>query len=334
MNRHSLEWRLGSRLALVLIVVTVAGVAGLVWHTASIEASHGHHGLVHDVIREFFLDLAWGIPVLIGLIILSGGFIVRRAMAPLRAVAEAAQTIGPAVPEARLPRAGVPSEILPVVDATNAALERLQHAYQLQQRFIANAAHELRTPIATFRAALDRLPDSDGKAGLIGDVERLSRLTAQLLDLARAERADTGEVTDAADVAHGIALDLAPVAAARGVVIDVALADALVARGSREHIHAIIRNLMENAINHAPAGSAVHVVQEGHSLAIEDAGPGVPAELRERIFERFVRGSWTTTTGGGLGLAIAREAANRIGAAISVEAPATVGARFVVRFAA
>jgi hypothetical protein len=127
-DRGSLAWRIGSRLALALMGLTVLGVGGLVWHTHAIEAGHGHHGLVHNVIREFFLDLAWGIPVLIGAIIALGAWIIRRAMAPLRDVAEAAGRITMDSPLHRLRVAGLPSEVRPVVDATNEALDRLQQA--------------------------------------------------------------------------------------------------------------------------------------------------------------------------------------------------------------
>jgi signal transduction histidine kinase len=171
------------------------------------------------VIREFFVDLAWGIPVFIGAVIMFGTWIVRRTMAPLRTVAEAAAGISPKNPAVRLPTTNVPSEVIPVVVATNAALARLQEAYVQQQRFIANAAHELRTPVAVFRAGLERLPPSSERIALLADVERLARLTAQLLDLARAERAGDEGTSDAVAVTRDVAAQLAPLAAGRGVTL-------------------------------------------------------------------------------------------------------------------
>jgi signal transduction histidine kinase len=332
-NRSSLSWRIGSRLAFALVGVTILGVAGLVWHTHSIEANHGHHGLVHDVIREFFLDLAWGIPLFIAAIIAFGAWIVRRAMAPLNLVAEAAQAIGPARPDARLPTEGVPSEVRPVVEATNAALDRLQDAYDLQKRFIANAAHELRTPIATFRAAVERLPDGEGKAALLGDVTRLGRLTGQLLDLARSERPGQLSDIDAVPIIKDVAIQLAPLAASKGITIAIDLQNSHILYAATEPLHVIMRNLIDNALSHAPGGSEVRIGNRDAALTVEDWGPGVPAEMREAIFERFFRGVWSSGNGSGLGLAIAVESARQINAQLSVESNTPTGARFVLSFA-
>jgi signal transduction histidine kinase len=287
---------------------------------------------VHDVIREFFLDLAWSIPVLIGALIFFGTWIVRRTMDPLRTVAEAAARISPADLSARLPTADIPSEVRPVVEATNGALDRLEQAYLLQRRFIANAAHELRTPVATFRAAVERLPDSNGKAALLGDVERLSRLTGQLLDLARAER--TGEIRqlDVVPVAKDVALQLAPLAASKNVSIASDLPEKLIINGVAEHLHAILRNLLENAISHAPPGSEIRILADGAAIVVEDHGTGVPEDMRGAIFERFTRGTWTKAQGSGLGLSIAQEAARRMNARLSVEGNLPTGARFRLAF--
>jgi signal transduction histidine kinase len=213
-----------------------------------------------------------GIPALIIALIALGAWIVRRTMAPLVAVAEAAQRISPAVPGERLRLEQVPSKVLPVVVAANAALDRLQGAFEMQQRFIANAAHELRTPIATFRAAVERLPESPGKAALVGDVERLTRLTSQLLDLARAERVGDLQPVDVVPVARHVAVELAPMAAAKGVAIGSEPPASLIVNGIAEHLHAILRNLIENAISHAPQGTEVRILADGAKLMVEDHG--------------------------------------------------------------
>lgn len=332
-DRKSLAWCLGSRLAFALIGLTTVGLAGLIVHTMVIEVRYGHNGLVHDVIREFFVDLAWGIPVFIGAVIMFGTWIVRRTMAPLRTVAEAAAGISPKNPAVRLPTTNVPSEVIPVVVATNAALARLQEAYVQQQRFIANAAHELRTPVAVFRAGLERLPPSSERIALLADVERLARRTAQLLDLARAERAGDEGTSDAVAVTRDVAAQLAPLAAGRGVTLAIEGDAVMPVRGGAEHVTPILRNLVENAIHHAPEGSEVVIGFSANSrlISVADAGPGVPPDMREAIFERFVRGTWTTAQGSGLGLSVAREAGARIGAEIRLE-PASGGARFIVDF--
>ena len=333
-DRQSLSWRIGSRLALILVVMTAIGVAGLAGHTYQIEAALGHQSLVHDVIQEFFVDLAWGIPLLIIGLIVAGWWIVRRAMAPLRHVAEAARAIGPGQPEARLPTNNIPSEVIPLVDAANGALERLQHAYVLQQRFIANAAHELRTPVAVFRAAVERLPSGQERTHLLQDVDRMARLTGQLLDLARAECMQTSNAdADVSAVARDVVEQLAPLAASRKVGIALEFPETAIVGGSNEALNSIVRNLVENAVFHAPPGSEVRIAGvDNRTLLVEDHGPGVPQESRRMIFDRFERGSWTQSSGSGLGLSIAAEAAARIGAELSVEDNQPNGARFIVRF--
>jgi signal transduction histidine kinase len=110
------------------------------------------------------------------------------------------------------------------------------------------------------------------------------------------------------------------------------LPERMIVRGNQEQLYAILRNLIENAIAHAPPGTEVRIVRTEAGMAVEDVGPGIPAEMREAVFERFARGSWTSVPGTGLGLSIAREAARMMGANIRLEDNQPRGARFVVAF--
>jgi signal transduction histidine kinase len=334
-DRTSLSWQVGIRLTAIMVILTMIGIGWLVVHTTMIEAAHGPSNLVHAVIREFFLDLAWGLPIFIGLIILIGAWALRRALAPLRYASRAALAIGPDALDARIPTVGLPSEILPLVQSANEAFDRVEGAYRAQQRFTATAAHELRTPIAVARAAVERLPPSPEQQAAVQDMERLSRLAAQLLELARVERPLGAEVrTDIAGEIRRVAAELAASAlAARNVRIALDLPGRLVVRGDPERLYAILRNLIENAGSHEPAGGEVEVTLSGDGrLEVLDHGPGIPVDERERVFNRFERGNWTASNGSGLGLAIVSDACAVIGASVQVDDTCEGGALFRVKF--
>jgi signal transduction histidine kinase len=335
-DRTSLSWQVGIRLTAIMVILTMIGIGWLVVHTTMIEAAHGPSNLVHAVIREFFLDLAWGVPIFIGLIILIGAWALRRALAPLRDASRAALAIGPDALDARIPTSGLPSEILPLVQSANEAFDRVEEAYRAQQRFTATAAHELRTPIAIARAAVERLPASPDQQAAVADMQRLSRLAAQLLELARVERPLGAKVhTDLVEEIRRVAAELAAsVLAARDVRIALDLPGRLMVRGDPERLYAIMRNLIENAGSHEPTGGEVEVtLSNDGTLEILDHGPGIPVEERERIFGRFERGNWTSANGSGLGLAIVRDACSVIGASVEVDTAPSGGALLRVNFA-
>jgi signal transduction histidine kinase len=335
-DRQSLVWKLGSRLTLLLVLMTALGVAGLVWHTHEVEAGLGNSSLVHEVIREFFSDLAWGIPIVIAIVITGGGWTIKQALKPLRATSDAARAIEPGCLDGRLPVAGLPSEITPLVQAANGALDRMQEAYAAQQRFIATAAHELRTPIAIVRAAAERLPPGPDRSAMLADVDRLGHLAGQLLTLARVERnAAITASADAVPLLRQTALELAPAAAAQGIFLGVEAPDSMMVKGDAEKLTAIMRNLIENALNHEPeGGEVIAALSADGQLTVIDHGPGIPAEHRSRIFARFERGEWTKTGGTGLGLAIVQDAAQSIGAVASVSQADPGHTQFDVRFLA
>lgn len=334
-DRQSLAWQVGIRLAIIMLALTAIGLGWLVWHTSVIEAAHGPSNLVHAVIQEFFLDLAWGVPVFIALIILIGAWALRRALLPLRQASAAALEIGPDALHQRIPTARLPSEIRPLAEAANDAFDRVEKAYRTQQRFVANAAHELRTPIAVARAAVERLPKSAEQREVLADMVRLSHLASQLLELARLERPLPASARlDAVPYLQEIARELAASSLdARDVRVALEAPNSLFVRADSERLIAIIRNLIENAVHHEPRGGEILIrLTSDGQMTVDDRGPGIPAGDEKRIFERFERGSWTKTSGSGLGLAIVKEACAMIGATIRVENRASGGARFSVGF--
>lgn len=335
-DRSSLGWVLGLRLTLTLIVLSTLASGGLYLHTQSIAQVHGGSDLIHGVIREFFADLAWGIPLLLTCVVLVGRWTLQRGLHPLRWASQVAQGIGPNRPDLRIPEADMPAEVRPLVQATNAALDRLQLAYAAQRRFAASAAHELRTPLAVMRATAETVADLGLRDRLTTDIDQMTRLVAQLLSFARLDIATpSASRVDLCHLARDVIKQLAPQAVARSVSIGFETPVLVCwARGDAESATLILRNLIENAVLHQPSGGEVSVILSADMICrVSDHGPGIPHDWTDRIFQPFQRGAWTSASGSGLGLAIVKEAANRIGADVTLETRQAKGACFAVHFA-
>jgi signal transduction histidine kinase len=226
-----------------------------------------------------------------------------------------------------------------MLDSLEASREETEGALDRQRQFVADASHELRTPLTSILANLELLTDVlDGERGeaarsALRSSQRMRRLVGDLLLLARADakRQMPREPTDIGRVLVEAAAELGPVADGHNLAVD---ADEAVVQGTRDDLHRMALNLMENAIRHTPPGTRVRArvtADDGHVvLTVQDNGPGVPDDLRDRIFERFVRGSGDRGSSSGLGLSIVRAVAESHGGSVIFE-DATPGARFVVR---
>lgn len=225
----------------------------------------------------------------------------------------------------------------PVVDRGGDELGELASAFdrmrqQLAQlddarrAFIANASHELRTPLFSLGGFLELLQDEDldepTRAEFLGtmseQVQRLSKLATDLLDLTRLDAGGIVLVTEPlalGDLAQDLADEFAALAL-RSTHPLAAVSGGGVARGDRERVLQIGRALVDNALRHTPEGTAIRIVARGSTLAVEDDGPGIPAEHAEQVFARFTRLGGSQASGSGLGLAIARELAERMGGEI------------------
>ncbi|MDN4060144.1 sensor histidine kinase [Massilia sp. YIM B02769] len=249
---------------------------------------------------------------------------------------------------APLDDSGMPRELAPVVDAFNALLGRIEAGARAQDEFRANVAHQLRTPLAGLKLQLEWLaarhaldPDSARSLGLMLQAnERMIRQTNQLLSLERAEpnrfaRARLLPVDLAQLVAESIQ-HFVEQAAAKDIDLGFEL-DGAPLQGDRFLLRDLVDNLVDNALRYTPAGGRVTVAcgalgDGGSFLRIEDNGPGIPAHLRPRVFERFVRLD-EQTTGSGLGLAIVRDIANLHAADLVLGQPAAgSGAVFTLHF--
>ncbi|MBN9526579.1 MAG: two-component sensor histidine kinase [Alphaproteobacteria bacterium] len=289
---------------------------------------------VDALMDEFISEWAWIWGPFVLLLLVVNLLVVHVALRPLRAAAASAAAIGPDTLSRRLPEGGMPREILPFVQAVNLALGRVEDGYRAEREFIADAAHELRTPLAVLKTHLEVVLDPRAAADLLPDVAAMERLVGQLLDSARLDgmRVGDGDVADLAAIAVDVATLLAPVAVERGRSIEVTGAGRpVLVRGISDFLFRALRNLAENALAHTPEGSTVSIaVGEQGSLAVRDHGPGIPRELRETVFHRFWRGNRSGAAGAGLGLAIVSRTIAAHGGRIDIQDAAGGGAVIVI----
>jgi two-component system OmpR family sensor kinase/two-component system sensor histidine kinase QseC len=231
------------------------------------------------------------------------------------------------VPEAALPR-----EIGPLVHAFNTLLERLRRASAAQRAFVADAAHELRSPLTALRLQLQllrRASDEEEKdtalAALGGGIERAQHLVEQLLTLARSEpgakstpfaRVDLSETTRLA------VADMVPLAETKSIELELEAEEGIRIDGDASALRILVRNLVDNAVRYTPVGGRVLVKLQRERdclvLTVDDSGPGIAPEERARVFDRFYRAAGREEAGSGLGLAIARGIGEQHGATIGL----------------
>jgi signal transduction histidine kinase len=229
--------------------------------------------------------------------------------------------------------AGAPREVRPLVDALNRLLKRIRMALQTERRFTADAAHELRTPLAAIRAnaqvlvgARDQAEREATARDLLASVDRSTRLVEQLLALARADQPlhdDKLREVDIADVAREQLAVHRTRAEQRGIKLQAELQTGAT-RADPALLSVMVRNLLDNALRYTPPGGHVTIATgadaNGPVLTVEDDGPGIPEAERERVFERFHRLQGQRASGSGLGLSIVRRVADVHGARVAIAA--------------
>ncbi|MVT64309.1 sensor histidine kinase [Bradyrhizobium pachyrhizi] len=246
--------------------------------------------------------------------------VVKRAFAGLDTTADEARRIDFRQRGSRLSADHLPLEVAPLVTAINDALKRLDDGYSRHQRFVADAAHELRTPIAILNTRLESLPPGPEKTRLLEDSARLATLAEQLLDIQRFDQCRNPFVrVDLVAVARNVAADLAPLAIAAGyeLSLDTAI-DRVETLGDRAALERALTNLVQNAIQHGGRRGTITIhVGSAATIDVSDEGDGIPQDQRTRIFDPFYRLA-PLDRGAGLGLNMVREIARLHGGHVSV----------------
>jgi len=331
------RFKLSSRHTLLWGVSAKAEVAGRpVWIQVAEDMNH-RDVLMDEIVSGFKLRAGW---LLVPLFFVQIGFALvrmQRRFRPLLAASESAASISPQAPEGRVAGKGVPEEILPLVEAVNSALARLEVAFRAQKEFLENAAHELKTPLAVLRARIETLDPGELRRELDMDVQTLSRLVTQLLRAAEMEGLSGEERSevDLGNLVDAIAGYLRPTAAMGGKSITRAGDKSAMIHGCTETIGQAITNLVENALAHTAPGTSVDIMVEGGEhpeIRVRDHGPGVPEAERELVFQRFWRQDRRKGSGAGLGLSIVRRAMELHQGRVWVEAATGGGAVFILRF--
>ncbi len=310
-----------------------------------------------DMARSLALRTLAPLAIMAPLLVLAVWWGVSRSLAPVERVRRQlaqrqADDLSP-VSDAQLP-----DEVQPLVSELNLLFERVRHAFEAQQHFVADAAHELRSPLAALRLqlqGLQRASDDTARAAaaqrLSAGIDRSTRLVEQLLALARQEAAATpAEPVDLRAIVQLALADVAPAAQARGMDVGLFDADAdadtdtgngpVIVRGSAEALRMLVRNLLDNAIKYTPPGGRVDAQIRSDNgravLTVDDSGPGIAEDDRERALQRFVRvtsqgaAGAPAALGSGLGLAIVQAVARAHGASVALESSQRLGGLRVV----
>ncbi len=342
----------GIRVATEPIVDENGATTGYVQYGRSVEH-------VESTVNRLWFFIAGGI--LLGTLLASfaGVAIARRAMRPIASLTATAREIAATRdPSQRMPEPAVEDEVgelavtlEEMLRSLDAARAEREGAMQKQREFVADASHELRTPLTSVLANLELLQASLGDPGQAEDLEivdsalrssrRMSRLVGDLLLLARADagRLDKHRRCDLAEVAGEAAAEAAPLMGERTLTVD--NDRPLRVEGSPDELHRLVLNLLDNAARHTPDGAMIELSlreEDGSAvLEVADDGPGIPAPMREQIFNRFVRGvgpadtAGGTGTGTGLGLAIVSAVAQSHGGSVEADESELGGALFRAR---
>lgn len=294
-------------------------------------------GLIEALLQTRLLHSVIALPLFLLLTGLILWGLMRWTLRPVRRATALAAQIHPDHPERRIPLAHLPKEVLPLAQAANLALDRLDRALTTQKQLGADAAHELRTPLTVLDLLLQRMRH-EGTADwplIEQEMQRLRRLVGQLLTLSRRDHAAhvcpeaPTIVSSLSRLTREAVASLIPLFEQQQRDLEADILDGVPVKGDPDALRDAIRNVVENALLHGQGTVTVRLYLEGQGrpvLDVSDAGPGVPGHMREAIFQRFHKGR-QDSAGSGLGLAIARQALHSAGADIYFVSGATCTVR-------
>lgn len=297
----------------------------------------------NEIARDSGLRTMIPIMLLMPALALLASWVIRRALAPVMALSGQLDRRDDSNLTA-IPATDVPTEIQPFVGAINGLMQRLSVALVQQRRFIADAAHELRSPLTALMVQAENLEQSSASAEgrsriqlLKAGLERAGKLLEQLLNLARCQTASV-PACDVRfdDLLRQVVEEHMPLALAKGIDFGCKRFEPVCLRALPEDLTMLARNAVDNALRYTPRGGTVDVSlyqENGQAVfLVEDTGPGIPPDEKERIFEPFYRIMGSGETGSGLGLAIARSIADRLGGSVELGNRTDMrGARFCYR---
>ena len=308
---------------------------GLYWIIVT-QDQDGPGAIVDDVSRSFLLRyLVVLLPLLLVLPLLNS-LAIRRFIIAITRASEHAAGIGPASLDVRPEESGLPSEVIPLVTATNTALARLQASFQRQAEFSGNIAHELRTPLTTLRFELDRIEDRSIRDRMMTLTDRLSHVLSQLRDLASLESFDDRdfELFDGGELAIDVVAEMAPRIVAAGKTIAFKGPQQRVEQRGREQlVRLALVNLIDNAARHTPDGTSIEVTLTGSGVFIvEDDGPGITVDDPHLLKRRFWRADHKRTDSAGIGLSIVQRIMDGHHGTLEIGGSRRGGARFALKF--
>jgi signal transduction histidine kinase len=288
-----------------------------------------------DVVAQVLLIGAGLILVLLTLQLAIDIWIVRRTLAPVRKVSDAVAAIHPTALDGRADVSQLPTEVLPLGQAFNSALDRVTEAYRIERDFAADAAHELRTPLSVLQLRAEETTDPVLRARLLTQIGHVRNIVERLLLIAEidAHAPDPSAQVDLRQVAEEQVSAIAALALARGQSIAVMGVGRAIVAGEAERVGRALAALLENAVRHTPAGTSIEVQVDPDAIHVRDDGPGVGEVDERELFRRFWRSDRRSGDGSGLGLSIADRIMRQLGGAVLVRKQAP-GVTFSLAFPA